>query len=237
MNAPNAAAANASFEFEALNEAVNYRHAVVREFAAVLRGTVVELGAGIGQIAQLIQARPEVRRFVAVEPDASFHARLAAAVGPERMVAGALADLPADVAPDAIIAVNVFEHIEDDAGELARAFRLLRPQGGSLGLFVPARPEIYAPLDRDFGHFRRYTKPGLRAALERAGFTLTTLKYFNAVGYLAWWWTFCVRKQRGFNRRAIRLFDRVIFPPVYWTESRLCAPPIGQSLVAVARAG
>ncbi|MFN0067546.1 MAG: class I SAM-dependent methyltransferase [Limisphaerales bacterium] len=236
MSAPNAAAANASFEFEALNEAVNYRRAVVREFAPVLHGTVVELGAGIGQVGRILMARPEVRRFVAVEPDASFHARLAAAVGPERMVAGSLADLPADVAPDAIVAVNVFEHIEDDEGEMARAFRLLQPQRGSLGIFVPARPEIHAPLDDDFGHFRRYTRPGLRAALERAGFRVRTLRYFNGIGYLAWWWAFCVRRQRGFSRTAVRFFDRVVFPPAYWFESRVCSPPLGQSLVALAQA-
>ena len=35
---------------------------------------------------------------------------------------------------------------------------------------------------------------------------------------------------------AVRFFDRVVFPCVYWCESRLCAAPFGQSLIAVAQA-
>lgn len=237
MSAPNAHAANASFEFGALEEARNYREALMREFGPYLKGSVVELGAGIGQISAMVRALPAVTDFHAIEPDAAFHDRLAGVVGSDRLVRGTLADLPAAVEPDAILSVNVFEHIEDDAGELARAAERLRARRGALCLFVPARPEIYAPIDRDFGHFRRYTRPGLRRALETAGFRIETLKYFNVVGYLAWWWTFRVRGCRDFQRGAVRLFDRVIFPPVYWLESRLTPPPIGQSLLAVARAG
>jgi len=35
---------------------------------------------------------------------------------------------------------------------------------------------------------------------------------------------------------AIRFFDRFIFPPVHGLETKICPPPIGQSLLAVARA-
>jgi len=35
---------------------------------------------------------------------------------------------------------------------------------------------------------------------------------------------------------AVRFFDRLIFPPVYALESNICAPPFGQSLLAVAQA-
>jgi len=38
------------FEFAALSEARNYRDALLREFAAHLRGRVLEVGAGVGQI-------------------------------------------------------------------------------------------------------------------------------------------------------------------------------------------
>ena len=59
---------------------------------------------------------------------------------------------------NAILSINVLEHIESDADELATYFRLLKPARGALCLFVPARPDIYAPIDKDFGHFRRYTR-------------------------------------------------------------------------------
>src|SRR5207248_7402420 len=107
---------------------------------------------------------------------------------------------------------------------------------GVLCLFVPARPEIYALMDRDFGHFRRYTFRDLKAKLSRAGFNITRLHYFNVAGYFAWWLNFCALKKRRFEPGKVRVYDRYIFPAVYWLESRVLRPPFGQSLVAIARA-
>ncbi len=134
------------------------------------------------------------------------------------------------------MSVNVLEHIQEDERELAVYRRKLAREKGALCLFVPARPEIYAPIDRDFGHFRRYTRPELRQKLERAGFEILRLRYYNFVGYFAWWLGFCVLKKRGFDLPSVRFFDRILFPPVHGFETRICAPPIGQSLLAVARA-
>jgi hypothetical protein len=101
---------------------------------------------------------------------------------------------------------------------------------------VPARPEIFAPIDRDFGHYRRYRKPELKAKLERTGFEIMRLDHFNPLGYLAWWLNFCLLKQRRFSVSAVRFFDRLVFPAARWLESCLGPPPIGQSLIAIARA-
>jgi hypothetical protein len=43
-------------------------------------------------------------------------------------------------------------------------------------------------------------------------------------------------KNRRFDRAKIVLFDRFIFPLVHGAEARLMRPPLGQSLLAVARA-
>ena len=151
------------------------------------------------------------------------------------MTEGTVTDF-ARSAVHAIVSVNVLEHIEEDDDELRRYHRLLAPRNGCLCLFVPARQEIYAPLDADFGHFRRYSKPTLATQLEAAGYIIEELHYFNFTGYFAWWLNFRVLGSRRFNPAAVRFYDRVIFPVVHALESRLCRPPIGQSLIAVARA-
>ncbi|MCU0786145.1 MAG: class I SAM-dependent methyltransferase [Verrucomicrobia bacterium] len=110
------------------------------------------------------------------------------------------------------------------------------PHPGRLCLFVPARQEIYAPIDKDFGHHRRYAKAELKRKLESAGFEIVRLNYFNCIGYFAWWLNFRIMKKRGFDVGSVRFFDRAIFPFVYWCESHVCPPPFGQSLIAVARA-
>lgn len=233
---PNRNAANATFEFAALAEARNYRSAILREFSPVLRDTVVEVGAGIGQFTELIQGAPAVRRVVAVEPDAEFARCLRATHSEWTVVHGTAADLADGLHPRAIVSVNVLEHIEHDAAELARYHRLLQPAGGALCLLVPARPEIYAPIDRDFGHYRRYTRGGLRGKLRTAGFRVERLCYFNFAGYFGWWWMFRALGRCSFDMASVRWYDRRVFPVINWFETRVCRPPIGQSLLAVARA-
>ena len=152
------------------------------------------------------------------------------------LIQGTIDDLKNDDPWNAILNVNVLEHISDDERELSTYRQKLAREKGVLCLFVPARPEIYAPIDKDFGHFRRYTRTELRQKLERAGFEILRLRYYNFIGYFAWWLSFCVLKKRGFDLHAVRFFDRVIFPPVHGIESKICPPPIGQSLMVMARA-
>jgi SAM-dependent methyltransferase len=235
--APNALASNATFEFTALNEAENYRTALVREFAPRLRGCVVEVGAGIGQITTLVRKIGAVDRVLAVEPEASFAEELRRTQRGLEVVEGTAEVLDPRLRLDALVSANVLEHIEDDAGELRMYHQLLAPQRGWLCLLVPACPELYSPLDRDFGHFRRYTCAELRNKLSRAGFRIEKLHYYNLAGYFGWWWMFRVLKRRGFNARTVRFFDRCIFPMGHFLETRICRPPIGQSLIATAQAG
>jgi len=155
-------------------------------------------------------------------------------VSSENVVEGTVADV-SRTDWDAIVSVNVLEHIKEDSAELKSYARLLSLKRGTLNLFVPARPEIYSPIDRDFGHYRRYTKKELLSKLREAGLQVTRVRYFNWLGYFAWWYSFRLLKQRHFKSAQVKLYDRVIFPIVYAMESRLFSPPFGQSLIASAQ--
>jgi SAM-dependent methyltransferase len=233
---PNETAQTEDFEFAALSGAKNYRAALLREFSEFLGGNVLEVGAGIGQLTEELLKNPAISKLVSVEPDENFYARLCAAFPAHQIVRGTVDDLKGDESWNAILNVNVLEHIRQDERELEIYRQKLAREKGVLCLLVPARPEIYAPIDKDFGHFRRYTKTELREKLEAAGFEILKLRYYNLAGYFAWWLSFCVLKKRSFDLQAVKIFDRVIFPPVHGFESRICPPPIGQSLLAIARA-
>jgi hypothetical protein len=110
----------------------------------------------------------------------------------------------------------------------------LRPQG-VLTLLVPAHPRLYGPLDRQYGHARRYTKERLRSVVETAGLTVLDLYRFNALGILGW-----VVKNRTrdpeLDPRSLRAYERML--PVYrkLVEDRF-RPPAGLSLIVHARRG
>ena len=116
---------------------------------------------------------------------------------PERelYVADLTRDLPEGIDPfDAVLALDVIEHIDDDRGAVSRLARLVRP-GGYLVVSVPALPDFFSEFDAIQGHRRRYLPETLRAAF--AGGPLEVERVF-------WWGRWLVpllgrqrRKKKG----------------------------------------
>ncbi|MEY3479507.1 MAG: hypothetical protein RIQ71_282 [Verrucomicrobiota bacterium] len=231
---PASAGAAEDFEFAALSEARNYRTEISRLFSPHLTGDILEIGAGIGQMLSDVVAICQPASVAAVEPDPRFIPALRAAVPGAEIWEGSEQDIPSDRRFDAIYAINVLEHIADDRAELARWRARIRPEG-TVCLLVPARPELYAAIDADFGHHRRYTKEELVTKLAEAGFLSAQVRYFNMIGYFAWLINFRIFAKRSFDRASVRVFDRLIFPAAQRVENAMGRLPIGQSLVAIAK--
>lgn len=68
---------------------------------------------------------------------------------------------------DCVLALDVIEHIDDDAHALRQLARLVRP-GGHLVITVPALPQLYSEFDAVQGHRRRYTADTLHACIADA---------------------------------------------------------------------
>ena len=85
---------------------------------------------------------------------------------------------------DALVMLNVLEHIEDDVGALKNAFKLLKP-GGSLVIEVPAGPHLYDAYDAELHHFRRYSATELKHKLSEAGFMVVRQSHLGFILYPA----------------------------------------------------
>lgn len=161
-----------------------YYAAALRPF---LRGDVLEVGAGLGESTPYLQS-DAVRSWLCLEPDATLARALEAKCATlahadrTRVQHGTLEDLDAGPLADAILYLDVLEHIEDDRAELERAVARLRP-GGALIVLAPAHMALFSPFDRAIGHFRRYNRRMLRA-LAPAALVERRLFYLDAVGML-----------------------------------------------------
>ena len=75
------------------------------------------------------------------------------------------------VASDAVLALDVIEHLDDDRAAVARLGMLVRP-GGALIVSVPALPALFTEFDAIQGHRRRYLPETLGAAFADSGLLL-----------------------------------------------------------------
>jgi SAM-dependent methyltransferase len=198
---------------------------------------VVEVGAGIGTFsARLLDAG--ARELLLVEPEAACVVELERRfAGDERVQVRAelLPEAPSLRARagqfDVALSQNVLEHIEDDGAAMAAMARAVRP-GGRLTALVPAHPRLYGPLDRAYGHHRRYTRQRLRAIVERAGLHVDRLYAFNALGIPGWW----ARSRTGasdIGGAPLRVYEALLgaWRPI----ERRIDPPFGLSLIVHAR--
>lgn len=81
---------------------------------------------------------------------------------------------------DLITLLDVIEHIEDDQRALDLVRERLLP-GGFVVVTVPAYRWLWSRWDELNHHRRRYAQSQLRERLERAGFAVQTLSYFNSL--------------------------------------------------------
>jgi SAM-dependent methyltransferase len=132
---------------------------------------------------------------------------------------------------DTVIAVNVVEHVRDDAALVKALATLLRP-GGRLALYVPACPFAYGSLDRALGHHRRYTPAVLSALLRAGGLDAPPPRYMNLFGLLGWWVSGRILGRTHLSRFQIGSFERLL--PLFRLEDRLRLP-LGLGLHVVAR--
>ncbi len=214
-----------------LREARHFGDWMLDQFSEDIRGDVAEIGAGIGTFSERLLRRP-ISSLLMLEPDEESAARLdpvAANDQRARVAVEALPEAPSldRESVDFVLCLNVIEHIRDDAGALQAIGSALRP-GGSLGLLVPAHPRLFGPLDRRYGHIRRYTPDSLSHVVEGAGLVIRDLRRFNALG-VPGWWAKNRRPDGRLDHRSLKLYDAAV--PIWRRIEPLLGPPAGLSLV------
>jgi len=139
---------------------------------------------------------------------------------------------------DNIICLDVLEHIDKDE-EVLRSINHVLKDDGRLLLLVPAIKSMYGINDQDLGHFRRYDKKDLVKKLEKNGFSISGVRYWNLVCLLPMVLFSKILKKRAYNRiRYSRksFFSRAINNTVRFLLSfeKNIEVPVGLSLFVIA---
>jgi 2-polyprenyl-3-methyl-5-hydroxy-6-metoxy-1,4-benzoquinol methylase len=227
-------------ELTELSDADHFTNWIVDSFESMLGERVLEVGAGLGAIARKIAVRRPAANVVAIEPAGNVFETLAERCDEQpnlsalQITSGDLAQQPDHPMFDTVLYVNVLEHIEHDAAEVATARRLLEP-GGRLCVFVPAMPSLYGSLDYKSGHYRRYDPARLEQILDEAGLVDIDVRYFDVLGLAPYWLMYRVLNVSRLDRVSSTGYDRVVVPLSRLLQRVVAGPPRGKNLIATAR--
>ena len=142
---------------------------------------------------------------------------------------------------DAVLALDVVEHFEDDEGVLSEVYRVLSARGVAL-VTVPAFTFLWSGMDDLGGHYRRYRAWELGRKLASVGFAVEKLSYFNFFLFPALVAERLVSRvtkppPRAYFRRLPAAIDRLL-ASLLRLEARMLRAidlPVGGSIVALAR--
>jgi ubiquinone/menaquinone biosynthesis C-methylase UbiE len=200
---------------------------------------LLDCGAGTGIFAEEMTARCQVK----VLDDHEEALRLLRERFPADRIlslSGEQIPLP-DASVDYVTALDVLEHVPQDAAAVEGFARVLRP-GGLAVVTVPASMALWSAWDETLHHFRRYDRAGLTALFEPGAWELLHVNYTNALVFPAVW---VVRRWQAMRPPGdgVRAEDAV---PASWLNALLrgvfvaqgcsrVSMPFGVSLVLVAR--
>jgi len=209
---------------------------LTRELRPHLRDTVLEIGAGLGNMTGRLMGKRLC--YVAGEKDPLYLDALRNRFlrTPNVTVCRIDPEEPADFEPwreqfESALCVNLLEVVDDPKTVLASLASSVKP-GGILIVLVPQGHGLFGTLDRGMGTKRRFSATEMREMLQPLGFQVEQECQINKIGALGWWFSSRVLGRQHISRPALKLWDKSV-----WLLRRIdgILPWKGLSLVVVAR--
>ncbi len=224
---------------EAIASANAFNHWMYQSILPWCKGTVLEIGSGIGNISKFFLdagyqiCLTDIRDNYCERLKEQFE-------GNNKLIGVKNIDI---VHPefdtkyaeffesfDTVFALNVVEHIEDDAQALKNIYKLLR-KGGKVIILVPAYQALYNRFDEELYHYRRYNATMLKGIIQGGGFKIIKSFYFNFMGIPGWFVSGKLQRNKTIPKGQMKLYNSLV--PIFKIIDRIFMRKIGLSVVCV----
>lgn len=201
-------------ELELFSEAKNWKNYFSSKLKPYIRGNILEVGAGLGSNTRLL-CHPDYKKWVCLEPDLKLFTSLQTAInyhGLSNCTAhnGTIDLLDEKERFDAVLYIDVLEHIEHDREEVIKAAKYLS-SGGHIVILAPAHQWLFTPFDQSIGHYRRYNKAMLKRIIPEE-ITIVKLFYLDCIGMGASLANKLLLKQAQPQLKQIKIWDNFMVP-------------------------
>ena len=71
---------------------------------------------------------------------------------------------------------------------------------------------IYNDIDKELGHFRRYSRKELSDKLKEVGFKIENIGYFDCLGVIPWFLLKFVPGKNRLDGLSVTIYDKAVFP-------------------------
>ena len=197
-----------------MSRAKRFNRWMADTIAPFVKGEVLELGAGIGNLTMLLASGE--RKYVATDTDEEALFELRARMEYRADVESAHFDFSNNEeverftqSADTVVCLNVLEHVGDDREALRNIRKCLRP-GGRAIVLVPQGPELFGSIDEVLEHKRRYTRAELLEKMTGAGLRVETVIAFNRATRPGWYLNSRVLRRKTISGVQLGVFDLLV---------------------------
>lgn len=218
---------------ESMSQAVWYNQWTMKKFTGFLKGEILEVGCGIGNFTNFLTKYGDVW---AIDINDEYIKQTKEEVGDKAQVG--FGDIEKGKyffnkkKFDAIVCINVLEHIERDEKALKNLSSLLKIKG-FLILLVPAHEVLFSKIDSMIGHFRRYNKKSISSKLKNSNFSILQSMELNFLGAIGWFLAGKIFGDVDVSENKIKIFN--FFAPLVLPLENIIEPPIGTSILIIAQ--
>src|SRR6188768_1330910 len=220
---------------EVIAKADRFNKWMYDQFKHQLKGEILEIGSGIGNISHLVieEGRSITLSDYNDEYCESLRKKFSQHSNVREVIKIDLLDPDFENKYsaykekfDSIFLLNVIEHIENDLVAVKNCKYLLR-SGGHLILLAPAYSWLYCTFDKQLGHFTRYSLKQLKDLLKKGAFSILKGDYFNFTGIAGWFLFGKILNKKMLGRGEMSAFNKIV--PLAKTVDKILGRSTGLS--------